>query len=92
MHFIKQSFAIMYRNRIDKSAGRIWQYRFWDHIIRNDDDLRRHIDYIHYNPVKHGLCTNPFEYQFSSIHQYKEYYQPDWGCIEPKNISDIRGE
>ena len=37
----------------------IWQRRFWEHQVRDDEDLHRHLDYIHYNPVKHGLVTNP---------------------------------
>jgi len=35
-------------------------------------------DYIHYNPVKHSLVKSPFEWRYSSIHEYKEYYQTDW--------------
>jgi putative transposase len=59
--------------------GRVWQYRYWDHIIRNEIDLRRHIDYIHYNPIKHGLVKRPIDYVFSSIHKYREFYPADWG-------------
>jgi len=40
----------------------VWQRRFWEHLIRNDEDWRRHMDYIHYNPVKHGLVTSPWEW------------------------------
>lgn len=39
---------------IAKSERGIWQRRYWEHLIRDDDDLRRHIDYIHFNPVQHG--------------------------------------
>lgn len=49
---------------------RFWQRRFWEHLIRDDGDFARHIDYIHFNPVKHGLATNPFDWRFSSIHAY----------------------
>ncbi|MHC4542586.1 MAG: REP-associated tyrosine transposase [Planctomycetota bacterium] len=42
----------------DKKRERgIWQRRFWEHHIRDEEDLQRHIDYIHYNPVKHGLVN-----------------------------------
>ena len=41
----------------------IWQRRFWEHQVRDDEDLHRHLDYIHYNPVKHGLVTNPDQRQ-----------------------------
>jgi putative transposase len=44
-----------HRNRRGEYA--LWQRRFWEHTIRDDADLARHIDYIHYNPVKHGLVS-----------------------------------
>ena len=49
-----------------------WQKRFFDHVIRNEDDLKCHLDYIHYNPVKHGLVDDPFKYKNSSIHEWKK--------------------
>jgi len=48
----------------------VWQRRFWEHLIRDQDDLNRHIDYIHYNPVKHGLVTSPRDWPYSSFHRY----------------------
>lgn len=48
----------------------LWQRRDWEHLIRNDDDLARHVDYIHYNPVKHGLVADPFGWRWSSIHAF----------------------
>jgi hypothetical protein len=41
---------------------------FWEHLIRDEQDFARHVDYIHYNPVKHGLVVNPFDWRWSSIH------------------------
>lgn len=76
----KQKFSGLNRIRHSLSKGRIWQYRFWDHVIRSQDDFNRHLDYIHYNPVKHGLTINPFEYEFSSINNFD--YPPDWGVME----------
>ena len=55
---IKQSFSMDYRQRTGAS-GRVWQLRFWDHIIRDQDDMNKHIDYIHYNPVKMVSFTAP---------------------------------
>lgn len=46
----------------------IWQRRFWEHYIRCEADFHRHIEYIYYNPVKHGYCETPFQWPFSSIH------------------------
>ena len=48
----------------------IWQRRYWEHCIRDEQDLQRHIDYIHYNPVKHGYVQRPIDWPFSSIHRY----------------------
>jgi putative transposase len=45
-------------SKIQKGEVGIWQRRFWEHLIRDLDDLNRHIDYIHYNPVKHGLVQS----------------------------------
>lgn len=48
----------------------LWQRRYWEHLIRDDEDFARHVDYIHHNPVKHGLATDPFHWRWSSIHAY----------------------
>ena len=48
----------------------LWQRRFWEHTIRNDDDLARHVDYIHFNPVKHGLVSRVRDWPHSSFHRY----------------------
>jgi REP-associated tyrosine transposase len=48
----------------------IWQRRYWEHVIRNETDLERHIDYIHYNPVKHGLVSRVCDWPYSSFHRY----------------------
>jgi putative transposase len=91
MQRIKMSFAALYRQQAGIIRGRIWQNRFWDHIIRNQEDLNRHIDYIHYNPVKHRLTNSPFDWQYSSIHEYakEKVYQPDWGRVETLGNEDF---
>ena len=48
----------------------IWQDRFWEHTIRDDEDYERSVDYIHFNPVKHGLARTPIEWKYSSVHQF----------------------
>jgi len=50
----------------------IWQRRYWEHAIRNDADFERHVDYIHYNPVKHALATRVADWPHSSFHRYVE--------------------
>lgn len=48
----------------------IWQRRFWEHQIRDENDLERHVDYVHYNPVKHGLVNRVIDWPYSSFHRY----------------------
>ena len=44
-------------SRVSKGERGIWQRRYWEHTIRDDDDFARHVDYIHINPVKHRLVA-----------------------------------
>ena len=94
MKRIKLSFAYHYRNKSGLYRGKIWQSRFWDHVIRSREDMNRHMDYIHYNPVKHGLIHSPFGWQQSSIHHFKSlgFYQSDWGVKETLIFADDFGE
>lgn len=68
----------------------IWQRRFWEHKIRDDVDFERHLDYIHYNPVRHGYVTRAVDWLYSTIHRYVRdgVYLTDWGGGENKE----RGE
>ena len=92
MRRIKLSFSAKYRQLKGMQSGRVWQYRFWDHVIRNQEDMNRHFDYIHRNPVKHGLVLSPFDYRFSSIHDYREFYPDDWGIKEESDEDFDFGE
>ena len=49
---------------------RLWQRRYWEHTIRDDEDRQHHVDYIHYNPVKHGLVNRVADWPYSSFHQF----------------------
>jgi putative transposase len=68
-------------SRIKQGEAAIWQRRFWEHTIRDEEDFNRHLDYIHYNPVKHGLVKNVADWPWSSFHRYVRlgFYDPDWG-------------
>src|SRR3972149_4839634 len=59
---------------------RIWQHRFWEHVLRDDRDFERHVDYIHFNPVKHGHAGRAADWPHSSIHCYIRtgLLLPDW--------------
>ncbi len=72
----------------------IWQRRFWEHTIRNEHDWQRHMDYIHYNPVKHGLVKQPSDWPWSSFANAvkKGWYAADWGAQPPSHISDMEIE
>jgi len=71
-------------SRRKKGERGIWQKRFWEHTIRDDNDLQRHVDYTHYNPVKHGLVGKASDWQFSSIHRSIRmgWITEDWGCAD----------
>ena len=77
-----------------QTQHKIWQRRFWEHTIRDDKDWRQHMDYIHYNPVKHGLAASPRDWKWSSFHKMvsKNWYEPSWGSTLPDNISDMKLE
>ncbi|MGP0172088.1 REP-associated tyrosine transposase [Pseudomonas sp. NCHU5208] len=53
-----------------KGEANIWQRRFWEHLIRDQQDYRNHLDYIHINPVKHGLVARVQDWPLSSFHHY----------------------
>ena len=80
------------------SAGRkrtrrrgIWQPRFWEHTLRDEEDFERHFDYIHWNPVKHGHVRRPKDWPHSSFHRWvrEGIYPEDWGCQTMLDFSDI---
>jgi putative transposase len=72
----------------------IWQRRFWEHTIRDEDDLEKHFDYIHFNPVKHGYAMCPFDWPDSTFHRYvtSGHYSPNWGRQCPIDIKDMNWE
>jgi putative transposase len=75
-------------SRRQRSERGIWQRRFWDHMIRDDDDFERHMDYVHWNPVKHGWVRRVVDWPHSSFRSYvrKGVYPADWGGEAPAEI------
>jgi putative transposase len=61
----------------------VWQPRFWEHTIRNERDFGNHLDYIHYNPVKHGYVSRPQDWPYSSFQRFVKlgWYDADWGAV-----------
>ena len=67
-------------SRRRRHEGAIWQRRFWEHAIRDETDLRHHIDYIHFNPVKHSYVKRVIEWPYSTFRKYVRtgIYPTDW--------------
>lgn len=72
----------------------IWQRRFWEHQIRNQEDFNRHCNYIHYNPVKHGFVDDPAKWQQSTIHRFiqKGLYSKNWGASVENDVLKMEME
>lgn len=68
-------------SRSKKGERGVWQRRYWEHQIRDENDFARHVDYIHYNPVKHGYVKSPCDWAHSSIHRFirEGVLQSGWG-------------
>ncbi len=81
-------------SRRSKGERGIWQRRFWEHTIQDEADFRHHVDYIHYNLVKHGYVTRPADWPNSSIHRYIRNGQlpADWGATSPENDKRSGGD
>ena len=81
-------------SRERRGEGSLWQRRFWEHLIRDETDFSRHLDYIHYNPVKHGYVTSVADWPYSTFHRYvKEgVYPEDWSGIVETNDGRNFGE
>jgi putative transposase len=92
MQSVQRSYTFEYKDHYGISGSlSLWQHRFWDHIIRDEEDLQRHFDYVHWNAVKHGLVTKPEDWPYSSYHHWVEkgYYEIGWGHVEPAILRDI---
>lgn len=72
----------------------VWQRRFWEHTLRNETDFQNHIDYIHYNPVKHGLVDHAKDYPFSTFSQYVRdgVYDENWGISKDIDLNNTAME
>ena len=95
MHSLHRNFTNYYKTyyQINESIS-LWQNRFYDHVIRNDEDWRKHMDYIHYNPVKHGYAQKPELWTYSSYQDCvkKNWYEIGWGWSEISDLSKLELE
>jgi len=71
---------------------KLWQARYWEHCIRDEDDYARHLDYIHWNPVKHGLVAQAAAWPYSTFHRFVAagVYSADWGVGEDR-FAEMQG-
>ena len=72
----------------------LWQRRYWEHQIRDEADLERHMDYVHFNPVKHGLVKQVSDWPYSSFHRHVEagMYGENWAiasAIDKTGFGDV---
>jgi putative transposase len=76
------------KSRLGKGERGLWQRRYWEHLIRDENDYYRHADYIHYNPVKHGYVQAVKDWQYSSFHRWvaRGLYPLDWMTAAPEVI------
>lgn len=84
-----------YVGLVKSTYNKIWQNRYWEHTIRDDTDLYNHLDYIHFNPVKHNLTNSVKCWKYSSFKKFvrKGWYEENWGSFEDtKNIKDMNIE
>ncbi len=90
-HYVARGIDVPVNRRGEKP---IWQRRFWEHLLRDEEDWRNHMDYIHYNPVRHGHANSPGQWPYSSFHHAvrRGWYDPDWGTHEPKNLHGMNCE
>ena len=70
------------KSRKRKGERGIWQRRYWEHLIRDNNDYARHVNYIHYNPVKHGYVKMAADWPYSTVHRYikNNLLDRNWGC------------
>jgi putative transposase len=80
-------------SRVAKGERGIWQRRYWEHTIRDENDFARHVDYVHINPVKHGLVSRVRDWPYSSFHRMVKLglYPEDWAG-DVRQFQDEFGE
>ncbi|MEM1061062.1 MAG: hypothetical protein AAF532_06370 [Planctomycetota bacterium] len=82
----------MTESRSEQRRRGVWQPRFWEHVIRDDRDFESHFDYIHFNPVRHGLVRCPADWPASSFNRWVKngVYPENWACgdCDPPRFPD----
>lgn len=78
-HFLLQS-----QSRIEQNYKPVWQKRFYEHMVRDEKDFKLRLEYIHFNPVKHGLVRNAKDWEYSSFSKFvkRGWYDKEWGDFD----------
>lgn len=88
---IKRLFTRTFRKK-NAQTPPYWQNRFWEHCIRDDSDFENHLNYIHFNPVRHGYVASPKDWPWTSFHRYvvEGIYPQDWASCDnmPSNVGN----
>ncbi len=90
-------------SRRRKGEQSVWQRRFWEHTVRDERDFERICDYIHYNPVRHGLVSCPHAWPYSTFARFvrNDFYERTWQCgcrggaacpLKLDDIAEVAGE
>ncbi len=76
------------KSKLKKGEKGIWQRRFYDHVIRDENDLYKHLDYIHFNPIKHQYVNKTKEFPYSSFKKFVKlgYYDESWCNADDKYL------
>lgn len=98
--FTKQVKELLHREEWMNASKRmhrestIWHRRFWEHRIRDGGDFAAHMDYIHYNPVKHGYVDRVSDWAYSTFHRYVRsgVYPVDWAGLAVETDDSVYGE
>jgi putative transposase len=91
MHSLKSNFTREYKQLLGINGNlKFWQKRFWDSVIRDEQDFQGHLDYIHYNPVHHQYVQRPEDWLHSSfsIWQSRGIYPSGWGWTVPTTLKN----
>lgn len=91
MHSLKRNYTLEYKKLIGINGKmQLWQKGFWDHLIRDENDFERHLDYIHFNPVRHGYVEKPEAWPHSSYLHWQERgaYSAGWGWSLPASFEE----
>jgi putative transposase len=79
------------KRRDEKNQSTLWQNRFWEHQIRDERDFEKHVDYIHWNPVKHGYVSRAGDWEYSSLQRFirSGVLQKDWFTVGTAEDGDF---